>query len=79
VPISDLLHFYTAIVRPILEYASRVWHSSLTVAQCKALESLHKRALRIIYDDLILILAEMDSLETRRAHLTARFSRDLKS
>ena len=34
---SDLMHFYTAIVRPVLEYASPVWHSSLTVAQTEML------------------------------------------
>ena len=28
-PISDLLYFYTAIMRPILEYASPVWHSKV--------------------------------------------------
>jgi len=48
---SDLMHFYTAIVRPVLAYASPVWHSSLTVAQTETLESLQKRALRIIYND----------------------------
>ena len=45
---SDLMHFYTAIVRPVLEYASPVWHSSLTLAQPETLESLQKRAMRII-------------------------------
>jgi len=74
---SDLMHFYTAIVRPVLEYASPVWHSSLTVAQTETLESLQKRALRIMYDDgdyeLLLILAQIDSLETRRDQLTSRF------
>ena len=74
---SDLMHFYYAIVRPVLEYASPVWHSSLTVAQTQTLESLQKRALRIISDEgdyeLLLILAQIDSLETRRDHLTSRF------
>ena len=31
VPIRDLLHFYTAVIRPVLEYACPVWHSGLTV------------------------------------------------
>jgi len=39
------MHFYTVIVRPVLEYASPVWHSSLTVAQTETLESLQKRAM----------------------------------
>jgi len=54
-----------------------VWHSSLTVAQTETLESLPKRALRIIYDDgdyeLLLILAQINLLETRRDHLTSHF------
>ena len=68
---SDLVHFYTAICY------SPVWHSSLTVAQTETLESLQKRAFWIIYYDgdyeLLLILAQIDSLETRRDHLTSRF------
>jgi len=46
----DLLCFYTTIIRPVLEYACPVWHSSLTAAQSRALESIHRRAMRIIYD-----------------------------
>jgi len=42
---GDLLCFYNAIMRPVLEYASLVWHLSLTVAQPKSLESLQKRAM----------------------------------
>jgi len=41
-PISDLLLFYTAIVHPVLEYASLVWHSSLTDAESEMLESLQR-------------------------------------
>jgi len=37
---DDLLHFYCAVIRPVLEYACPVWHSSLTIAQSKTLESL---------------------------------------
>jgi len=52
-----------------------VWHSSLTVVQSEALESLQKRALPIIYDDDL--LAETQSLETRRKYLTTFFSREV--
>ena len=48
---SDLLHFYTAVVRPVLEYACLVWYSGLTVSQFNALESVQKRAVRIIYPE----------------------------
>jgi hypothetical protein len=76
-PLSDLLCFYTTVVRPVLEYACPVWHSSLTVAQSEALESLQKRALRIIYssDDYTfnLIMAGIDSLKARRDLLATKF------
>ena len=42
---DDLLCFYGTVIRPVLEYACRVWHTSLTAAQTKALESLQRRAL----------------------------------
>jgi len=39
---EDLLFFYVTAIRPVLEYACPVWHSSLTVAQTKALESFSR-------------------------------------
>jgi len=79
VPIRDLLHFYTAIVRPVLEYACPVWHSSLTAGQCNSIENIQKRAIRVIYSDtdgdyeIALIVAGMDLLKDRREMLMARF------
>jgi len=35
-----LLHFYTAVIRPVLEYTSPVWHYSITRAQSQHLESI---------------------------------------
>ena len=37
-PIEDLLCFYKTVVRPVLEYACPVWHSSLTKGKTNALE-----------------------------------------
>ena len=79
IPIRDLLHFYTAIVRLVLEYACPVWHSGLTVGQCNAIENIQKRAIRVVYSDtdsdyeIALIVAGMDSLKDRREKLMARF------
>jgi len=39
---------FCSVIRPDLEYACRVWHSRLTVAQSKALEFLQKTASNII-------------------------------
>ena len=77
VPTRDLLHFYTTVVRPVLEYACPVWHSGLTAAHCELLESVQKRAIRIIYPDTdyrtSLIVAGIDTLGERREVLTAKF------
>jgi len=66
--INDLLCFYTSVVRPVLEYACPVWHSSITAGQHETLESLQQRAaaMRIIFnhDDytISLIIAGIDNL-----------------
>ena len=73
---DDLLCFYGTVIRPVLEYACPVWHTSLTAAQTKALESLQHRALCIIYDYMLsLTRAGFDTLEARREQLTERFFR----
>ena len=77
VPTTDLLHFYTAVVRPVLEYACPAWPSGLTIAQSNMLESVQKRAIRIIYPDAdyqaSLIVAGIVTLRERRELLTAKF------
>ena len=45
---GDLLHFFQAVVRPILEYACQAWHTSLTKEQSTSLENIQRRALQII-------------------------------
>ena len=72
------LCFYTTVIRLVLEYTCPVWHSSLTAAQSRALESIQRRAMRISYADdddytLLLILAGLDTLEARHTQLTERF------
>ena len=75
--IEDLLCFYKTVVRPVLEYACPVWHSSLTSGQTKALESLQKRAMRIIFShgdyQAATIIAGIDTLQTRRETLSTNF------
>jgi len=48
---DDLMYFYVTVIQTVLEYASPVWHSSLTAAQTKTLESLQRRAMRVIFQD----------------------------
>jgi len=74
---DDLLYFYVTVIRTVLEYAFPVWHSSLTAAQTKALESLQRRAMRVIFQDneytMLLIRAGLETLESRRDQLTECF------
>ena len=50
---SDLCKYYTTCIRSVLEYACQVFHGGLTKEQSDLLESVQKRALRIIDPDLI--------------------------
>ena len=71
---GDLLCFYGIVIRPVLEYACPAWYLSLTASQSKTLESIQRRAMRIIFADndytLSVILAGLDTLESRRDQLT---------
>jgi len=49
VPHAQLLHFYLAVIRPVLEYAAPVWHHSLNKFQKNQIEAIQKRAIRIIF------------------------------
>jgi len=44
----DLLYYYQAVVRPVLEYATPCWQTSLTKEQTKHLEDVQRRALQVI-------------------------------
>jgi len=48
VPADQLLHFYVAAIRPVLEYCTPVWHYAITRAQAQQLESIQKRAIHFI-------------------------------
>jgi len=76
IPPQQLLHFYTAVIRPVLEYASPVWHYSITRAQSQRLESIQKRAVHIIFSFTrgmsypnVLFVANLNSLKDRRDKL----------
>ena len=62
---DDLLSYYKAVVRSVVEYAGQVWNSGLTKGQSEDLERVQKRA----DNDLALQLSGLQSLEDRRDHL----------
>ena len=50
-PSADLLNMYKAIIRPILEYAVPIWHSSLPGYLARNLEQVQRTALRTVCGD----------------------------
>ena len=80
----ELLHFYTAVIRPVLEYAAPVWHYAITQAQTQQPESVQKRAIHIIWYSTrglschnALLAVDLPSLQARREELSNSFSRKI--
>ena len=80
---TELVPIYTGYVRPVLEYAVPVWHSSLTANQTKRLERVQKRACKIIlgrrysgYTEALRTLT-LCTLAERRTQLCLDFARKL--
>ena len=85
VPQVQLLHFYTGVIRPVLEYAAPVWNHLLTKTQIDQLEAIQRRALRIIYsytNDMpyinALYCAAIPSLADRREQLSCKFFKSVQ-
>ena len=78
---DKLLTIYLLKIRSLLEYASPVFHSSLTTEQSNMLESTQKKALAIIYGkdyksyDTALKLAKIERLDVRRKELSLNFAK----
>ena len=77
---DDLLYVYFKQVRPVLEYAVPVWHSSITQGEIESLERVQKSALRIILQDKYksyessLKILKTQSLQERREKLCIKFA-----
>ena len=52
VALSELVQFYVTCIRPVLEYASPVFHRSLPNYSSEDLQRIQRRAFRIIHPDL---------------------------
>jgi hypothetical protein len=74
---ADLLHYYKSVIRLVVEYACPVWKSGLKVAQHDRLESLQRRALRVISNsndyELHCVLYGIESISDRLDNLTRLF------
>jgi len=78
---DDLLYYYQAVVRTVLEHASPRWQTSLTKEQTKQLEDVQRRALQIIFGNIPYDEArhtcDILSLAERRQELGKRFSQKI--
>ena len=68
-------------VRPIVEYAAPVWHSSITLTQSYIIESIQKRVCRIIlgnrythYDEVLSTLGLTSLHDDKRGSLCTKFA-----
>jgi hypothetical protein len=75
-PSGDIVKVYVSLVRPIMEYASQVWHAGLTEQQAHMLESIQQRALKVAFPtldyDQALMEANLMTLYERREVLCKR-------
>jgi hypothetical protein len=80
---SELVTVYRGYIRPLLEYSDVIWHSALTTKLAQKLESVQRRALRIIlgsnfvsYDNA-LDVCNFDYLSARREQHSLKFAQSL--
>ena len=74
---SDMIMYYKTVIRPVIEYASPLWSSSLTGEQTRQLECIQNRALYIITGsndyDLQCVLLDIEQIPVRLERLARDF------
>ena len=82
VDMDKLLHIYTMVIKPIVEYACQVWHPGLNKEHKKLIESIQERALKIIMPnasyELAQQISELPTLETRRVDLCRNLFKEIQ-
>ena len=79
----DLVKVYKSIVRPVVEYACQVWGMSLTKELSDNIESIQRRAFKIIFPHLTYHQActatESPQLITRRESMCKKLFKDIEN
>ena len=76
-----LENIYKTFIRSRLEYASTLWHSSLTVANRNDIERIQKSAMKVIFRsdypgyERSLKILNIESLQDRRERLSLNFAK----
>ena len=81
--IKHLVHFFKSVIIPQLEYACPVWATSITEEQKTMIESIQKRAMKIIFSDMdypsALQKSGLSTLENRRNKLCYSFFQKMQN
>ena len=77
---EDLKKIYLSTIRPVLDFVAPTYHPLLNKQQCSQLESLQKRAAKIIYGfgrsyTEIVSSGDLETLESRRESLCLSFAK----
>ena len=79
VDMDKLLHIYTTVIRPIVEYGCQVWQPGLNKGQKKLIETIQERALKIIMPNAsYLNISDLPTLETRRVDLCRKLFKEIQ-
>ena len=75
--VDDLLHYYTSVIRPVVEYACPVWQSCITCEQRNRIESIQRRAIKLISNcddyDFYCVVYNIEPLHIRLDNLARSF------
>ena len=70
IPVKNLITIFCSLIRPVLEYACQIWHSSLPIMLSDQIKHIQKRALKIVFPHLsyteALDKAKLKTLQERR-------------
>ena len=79
---DDIVTVYCSLIRPVLEYASPVWHCGLTGVLSDEVESVQKRCMRIIFPHLsysdAIAVAGLERLSARRETAVIKLFNEIK-
>ena len=79
---SDLIQIYKSVVRPVMEYASIVWHPGLPKYLSDELENVQRRAVRVISPSLsyneFLATTGLPTLSQRRQDSCKQYFSDME-
>ena len=83
VPCSGSFRVYVSVIRPVLEYACPVWHTSLPMYLSDHIETIQKRCLRTIFPgysyDEARSISNLPTLFERRTKLCQSYFRKMQN